>query len=840
MFAGDVGHPARRSWTVIGDSVNVAARLAAAAARRSRCSSDRPSRRPPGHLFDTSSLGALTVKGRRGAVAAARWTSAAGALPQAVCRRRRPSSGARRAATLAEAWERGPRRSGRAIEVVGEAGMGKSRLLAELCDRSPSGALGPKVITVVQPDHYRASVPYATSADMLRVVAGIGADASPRKRARPWSGGRGRARARAAPVAAADRRRRRGGGRAHRGRRSPRPGVGAEPAPRRGRRTAAGGAAGTVALVVEDLQRVDEATRELLADGRRGCVEPAWLVCVTRRPDAAGSRRRPSRPRSSSSVRSRHGRRPAIGARRRRARSRVRRRRSPACVGAAGGNALFLEQLAAHALGDDDDVPDTVERVVAARIDTLAPIDRRLLRDVSVVGRDGAAGARRRAARRPGAGAPRRWQPLRAFVEVEAAAGAVPQRPGAGGRVPRPAVPAAPIAARRHGRLVRQDGRSRTGSRRRHVRRARRPPARGGRRRAGLAGGRRRRPAGRSPRRPGRRRRRVPPGPSPRDPGAGPRERPTSRRCTRSTGRCATASGASTGRWSRMPRRPGCGPTRSPGPGCAAGGRPSSSRRASSAGRWRGGPGACGCSRELPGSKRARRSCPARPRPGRDPLTTRVGAGRASCGRSGRWPTPCSRRRRPPARGRVPPPRDGPQHARRRAGTPATEPRRSSSSRRSAIARASATRSSTAASPPTTRAAWTEARAHYERAAEVIATTGNVTQAAVIAANTAFLLDRPRGGGAGRASSPPTPGGRSGPAATRCSSATSTGCRAGSPSGTGDHDGARVHLAAARERFEAYGSRQMVLDCDVAEVEHMLARRSQRRGGGRGRPPRRA
>jgi tetratricopeptide (TPR) repeat protein len=54
----------------------------------------------------------------------------------------------------------------------------------------------------------------------------------------------------------------------------------------------------------------------------------------------------------------------------------------------AGGNPMFLRELAAqlHEGGDPGALPDSVEDAIAARIDRLAPADRRLLRSAAVLG----------------------------------------------------------------------------------------------------------------------------------------------------------------------------------------------------------------------------------------------------------------------------------------------------------------------------------------------------------------------------------------------------------------------------------------------------------------------
>ena len=55
----------------------------------------------------------------------------------------------------------------------------------------------------------------------------------------------------------------------------------------------------------------------------------------------------------------------------------------------AGGNPLFLLQLVASAQAGEsaDELPESIERVVATRIDRLDPADRALLRQAAVVGR---------------------------------------------------------------------------------------------------------------------------------------------------------------------------------------------------------------------------------------------------------------------------------------------------------------------------------------------------------------------------------------------------------------------------------------------------------------------
>jgi tetratricopeptide (TPR) repeat protein len=116
---------------------------------------------------------------------------------------------------------------------------------------------------------------------------------------------------------------------------------------------------------------------------------------------------------------------------------------------------------------------------------------------------------------------------------------------------------------------------------------------------------------------------------------------------------------------------------------------------------------------------------------------------------------------------------------------------------------------------------WADARSLYRRAAEVSASTGNVTQVAVTELNTAFLLAEL---------------GETDDAAALCASA----ARAFRASGNelslgyvdwltarlalwaGDTAAATEQLVAARRRFDGVGARQMVLDCDVTAIEVLL------------------
>ena len=135
VFAGDVGTPFRRTFTVMGDTVNLAARLMAKAAPGQVLATadvlDRSSVR-----FATTALPPFMVKGKTRPVTA----YAVGAAHRVTGPPRRPPSADRgrprsseRSESDLEAVNGG---AGRVVEIVGDQGTGKSRLVEELARRA--------------------------------------------------------------------------------------------------------------------------------------------------------------------------------------------------------------------------------------------------------------------------------------------------------------------------------------------------------------------------------------------------------------------------------------------------------------------------------------------------------------------------------------------------------------------------------------------------------------------------------------------------------------------------------------------------------------------------------
>jgi class 3 adenylate cyclase/tetratricopeptide (TPR) repeat protein len=135
VFAGEVGAPWRRVYTVMGDAVNLSARLMAKA-RPGEMVASEVTLATSATPFETMRLEPFMVKGKR----LPQHASSVGRRVDGRGRDALASAGfVGRAAelhTLIEGLEAAVAGAGSVVEILGEAGIGKSRLVHELIDRA--------------------------------------------------------------------------------------------------------------------------------------------------------------------------------------------------------------------------------------------------------------------------------------------------------------------------------------------------------------------------------------------------------------------------------------------------------------------------------------------------------------------------------------------------------------------------------------------------------------------------------------------------------------------------------------------------------------------------------
>jgi len=382
IFAGAVGPRYRRTYTVMGDEVNLAARLMAAAApgqilatlgvlERSRTTFERDAQEP------------LQVKGKARPVHA----FAVGAAATGTARRSHRSHGqmpfvgrAGELEVLSEVLLGARNGRGGMVTITGEPGIGKSRLVAQA--RSLVGGMA--AVTVAC-ESYEASTPYYVYANLVHDVLGVPANAGREACGRilasvvasraaaltPW-----------VPLLAAPLN------------------LDVPDTPEtaaielRSRRDRTNQVTvellsqvlvSPTLLVFEDVHWMDEASASLLHQLARDIEEHAWAVVVTRREEGVGFQPNPTEANRAIAL-------APLGAGEAAALTAAVTDENPLrpheveeVVQRAGGNPLFLEGLLRSAASDSE-LPDTVDAVVSARIDRLPPRARRVLRFGAVLG----------------------------------------------------------------------------------------------------------------------------------------------------------------------------------------------------------------------------------------------------------------------------------------------------------------------------------------------------------------------------------------------------------------------------------------------------------------------
>ena len=379
-FCGDIGAISRRTYAVMGDTVNLAARLAGRADPGQILATadvlDRARTR-----FETTNQPFL-MKGKERPVTAYRVGAVTGEKEDEPALELPLIGRETELAAFADAINAARIRQQRLVELVGEPGIGKSRLVEEL----KRLAVGFTQL-VGRCDPYASSTPYRVLRSLLRPLAGMTEEMSSKEAGAhltSWVQAVYPDLAAWLPLLAVPF------------------GADVEPTPEweeidpSFRRTKLHEVvdqfltrllAMPTLLVIEDVHWIDDASRELLRHAAASPMPRPWLVCVTRRPQGlAIAAERPGHVQLAVE--------PLAGA--------ATEQLALAAAGdvalaeatlevltsRSGGNPLFVRELvvAARAGATAGELPDTVETLIVSRIDTLQPEDRFLLRNASVLG----------------------------------------------------------------------------------------------------------------------------------------------------------------------------------------------------------------------------------------------------------------------------------------------------------------------------------------------------------------------------------------------------------------------------------------------------------------------
>lgn len=380
-FCGDVGADTRRTYAVMGDTVNLAARLASRADAGGILATADVLDRARTH-FETTPQPFL-FKGKDRPITAYRVGASLGQKEEETQAELPLVGRDAELATFALTVAAARIREQQFVEIVGEPGIGKSRLTEELKRQS----LGFTQL-IARCDQYSSASQYSAFRELLRTLAGITPDldaTAAGAHLAPWIEAVMPDLAPLLPLLAIP--------------------FGADvpsspeadqidPQFRRERLIELVETFLTRVLmmptliVIEDAHWIDDASRELIRHLTRAPAPRPWLICVTRRPqggdlaraDVAGHVRLALGPLppdvSQSLALSAAGDVAFAGD------------VMSALVDRAGGNPLFLRELVSASRGatDVDSLPDSVETVILTRMDTLPPEDRFLLRNASVLG----------------------------------------------------------------------------------------------------------------------------------------------------------------------------------------------------------------------------------------------------------------------------------------------------------------------------------------------------------------------------------------------------------------------------------------------------------------------
>jgi tetratricopeptide (TPR) repeat protein len=381
VFTGEIGTIHRRTYTVMGDAVNLAARLMAKAVGGQILVTE-PVLGSSRTLFETDRLEPFAVKGKRQPVTALALGSPRG-VRAGIASSTLPLVGRdeelKTVVAMIDSLHLG---SGCLLEVTGDPGVGKSRFIDEVVARA-----GTVRVHRVQCRQYQVDTPYFAFHDLLRQLLGLVGKSDDQALAElarivassapsltPWVS------LIAMPLALDE---------------EPSPEV-AQLAEAFRRQQLERSVVELLASVIteptiicfEDTHWLDEASGDLLRALEREVARRPWLLCVTRRAVVAGFASEPGPHTLKVNLN-------ALGSESTADLLKAATAGEPlpeflvrALAERSDGNPLFaLELLHAYrAQGDIDALPESVEALIAARIDRLPAADRTVLRQVAVLG----------------------------------------------------------------------------------------------------------------------------------------------------------------------------------------------------------------------------------------------------------------------------------------------------------------------------------------------------------------------------------------------------------------------------------------------------------------------
>jgi class 3 adenylate cyclase/tetratricopeptide (TPR) repeat protein len=171
VFAGDIGTSGRRTYTVMGDAVNLTARLMSKAEHGAIYATADVLQRS-NTQFETTPLAPFAVKGKAAPVHAWAVGPAQSSRGRQAAAPRLPLTGRNaELGVLRKAFASARAGAGRLIEVTGEPGVGKTRLLEALRDAAAGFRKQHAAC-----EAYTASTPYAVWRELLRELLAFGRD----------------------------------------------------------------------------------------------------------------------------------------------------------------------------------------------------------------------------------------------------------------------------------------------------------------------------------------------------------------------------------------------------------------------------------------------------------------------------------------------------------------------------------------------------------------------------------------------------------------------------------------------------------------------------------------